>query len=134
MLKTVGKYELLVVPRSMFVVDGTILHCQLKSSLMGILEKLPEGNESRKNVSCQPKDDIKGESGNQGNQSDDSVRDPGVKVAPEDAMAKVQSLDKAEDIKDCIQWADHFINCIISSITMWMKCASYLTGTLCLCL
>lgn len=34
-------YEFTVFRRSMFSVDGSMLHCSLKSSLMCILEKLP---------------------------------------------------------------------------------------------
>jgi len=32
--EAVGKYELLVVPRSLFAVDGQMLHCSMKSNLM----------------------------------------------------------------------------------------------------
>lgn len=39
--EAVGTYEFTVVPRSMLSVDGSMLHCSLKSSLMRILEKLP---------------------------------------------------------------------------------------------
>jgi len=42
--ETGGKYELSVVPWLMFAADWTMLLCQLKSILIGILEKLPEGN------------------------------------------------------------------------------------------
>ena len=39
--ETVSKYELSVVPRSMFAADGTMLHCNVKTSLMALLQKLP---------------------------------------------------------------------------------------------
>ena len=39
----VGQYEFSIVPRSMFAADGTRLHGSIKSTLMGILEKLDTG-------------------------------------------------------------------------------------------
>lgn len=41
----VAKYELSVVPRSMFAADGTMLHCSAKSTLMTVLEQLPAKEE-----------------------------------------------------------------------------------------
>ena len=40
--KVIGQYELSVVPRPMFAVDGSMLHCQLKSSLLHIMENYPK--------------------------------------------------------------------------------------------
>jgi hypothetical protein len=40
--EAVGKHELSVVPRSMFAADGQMLHRQAKSTLMTILESLPD--------------------------------------------------------------------------------------------
>ena len=37
--EAVGEYEFSIVPRSMFAMDGTKLHCSSKSILMNILEK-----------------------------------------------------------------------------------------------
>ena len=46
--EAVGTYEFRVVPRLMFVADGTMLHRPVKSALMHILEKLPSStNECR---------------------------------------------------------------------------------------
>ena len=43
----IGTYEFSVVPRSMFVLGGTMLRCSCKSALMNILEKLSvDRNES----------------------------------------------------------------------------------------
>jgi len=36
--ETVGQYEFLVVPRSLFAADATMLHCSSKSNLMTILD------------------------------------------------------------------------------------------------
>ena len=43
--EVIGQYELSVVPRSMFVVDGSMLHCQLQSSLLHIMENFPKAAE-----------------------------------------------------------------------------------------
>ena len=40
--EVIGQYEPSVVPRSMFAVDGSMLHCQLKSSLLHIMENFPK--------------------------------------------------------------------------------------------
>ncbi|MGH0128235.1 UNVERIFIED_CONTAM: hypothetical protein FKN15_033791 [Acipenser sinensis] len=44
--ETVERHELSVVPRSMFAAYGAMLHSQVKSSLMAILEKLPKGEDT----------------------------------------------------------------------------------------
>ena len=100
--ETVGRYELSVVPRSMFAADGTMLHCQVKSKLMAILEKLPTGEEqASSNDTVIHMEDSSGD------------KSAEVKVALVDAMAEVQSLDKPDFIKNCSQLADHFTNRIL---------------------
>ena len=42
MQEVIGQYELSVVSRSMLSVDGSMLHCQLKSSVLHIMENLPK--------------------------------------------------------------------------------------------
>ena len=90
-----GTYEFSVVPRSMFAVEGTMLHCLCKSALMNILEKLPA--------------DL-----NEGNATNftqnEQNREQQMRVSVVDAMAEVQSLDKPEWIRDCSHLADHFIS------------------------
>ena len=40
-----GKYELSIIPRSMFAQDGSMLHCSCKSALLDVLEDyLPNEN------------------------------------------------------------------------------------------
>ena len=82
----IGKYELSVVPRSLFTADGQLLPSQGKSKLMSILESLPD---------CQAKE------------SDDTHQVSKI-VAIVDGMAEVQSLNKPDGIKTCAQLADHF--------------------------
>ena len=38
--EAIKQYEFLVVPRSLFANDGTLLHCSMKSALMSILEEI----------------------------------------------------------------------------------------------
>ena len=104
--ETVGKYELSVVPRSMFAADGSMLHCQKKSTLMTILEELPDQNE--------PSEQNEGRSDAIEQNSANNMEDSGTKVALVDAMAEVQSLDKPEQIKNCNQLAEHFVNRILN--------------------
>ena len=91
--ETVGQYEFLIVPRSLFAVLGTMLHCSSESNLMNILEKL---NDNRRVAS--PNEDQ-------------------VQVATVDGMAEVQSLDKPEWIKNCAQLAEHFSNRVLPTYT-----------------
>ncbi|KAK3733482.1 hypothetical protein QZH41_007067 [Actinostola sp. cb2023] len=88
--EAVGQYEFSIVPRSLFAADGTMLHCSLKSSLMGILEKLHDNSTA--------------------NANEDQQTATRVKVSIVDAMAEVQSLDKPEWIRNCSQLAEHFNN------------------------
>ena len=91
--ETVGQYEFSIVPRSLFAVLGTMLHCSSKSNLMNILEKL---NDNRRVAS--PNEDQ-------------------VQVAIVDGMAEVQSLDKPEWIKNCTQLAEQFSNRVLQTYT-----------------
>ena len=80
-----GLYEFMVVPRSLFVSDGTMMHCSCKSTLMHILEKQSGGS------------------------STSSVVSTDVTVPIVDGMAEVQSLDKPDWINTCKDLAEHFI-------------------------
>ena len=100
----IGEHQFAVVPRSMFAADGYMVHCSMKSSLLGILEKLPDTaiNSDEMNIST------------------DVVELPAAELPSEniltknvvlvDAMADVQSMGKPETIKNCSELADHFIN------------------------
>lgn len=91
--EAVGTYEFTVVPRSMFAVDGEMLHCSTKSALMSILEKLPNSvSTSVCNTTFQ----------------DTENQEERMRVSVIDAMAEVQSLDKPEWIRTCSNLADHF--------------------------
>ena len=94
--ETVGQYEFSIVPRSLFVADGTMLHCASKSNLMSILEKLNDNRNNRR---------VAGPNEDQ------------MKVAIVDGMAEVQSLDKPEWIRNCAQLAEHFSNRVIQTHT-----------------
>ena len=74
--EAIGQHEFSVVPRSLFANDGTMLHCSLKSALMGILEKIDESSYT--------------------STADNSVGIPTttMKVAIIDGMAELQTLDK----------------------------------------
>ena len=84
--EAVGLYEFTVVPRSLFARDGTMLHCSCKSALMHILEKAGGPSTNTQEITA------------------------GFKVTIVDGMAKVQSLDKPEWIKNCRDLAEHFTN------------------------
>ena len=43
--EAVSKYEFSSVSRALFAANGSLLHCQNKSKLLNILEKLPDGIE-----------------------------------------------------------------------------------------
>ena len=87
----IGQDEFAVVPRSMFAADGYMLHCSMKSSLLGILENLPEN-------STIISDEV--------NVSTNVVELPATEVPLEniltknvalvDAMAEVQSIGKSD--------------------------------------
>jgi len=90
----IGEHEFAVVPRSMFAADESMMHCSMKSSLLGILVKLPH----------------------EMNISTDMVHLPAAEIPLEntknvvlvDAMAEVQSVGKLDTIKTCSELADHF--------------------------
>ena len=88
-----GTYEFSVVPRSLFVADGTLLHCARKSALMDLLEKLTvdahEDNESGVNWN-------------------DQHTEVQLRVSVVDAMGEVHCVDKPGWVKNCL--ADHFTN------------------------
>ena len=97
----IGRYELSVVPRSMFATDGTMFHCSQKSSLMHILEGLPT-------------DQNKTVTGTEDLESRECPRIPTkFDVAVVDTMAEVQSLDKPDFITSCLQLASHFTKRIL---------------------
>ena len=83
--EAISLYEFMVVPRSLFASDGTMMHCSCKSTLMHILEK------------------------QSGESSTSSIGSSDVTVAIVDGMAEVQSLDKPDWIKTCNDLAEHFI-------------------------
>ena len=83
--EAIGLYEFMVVPRSLFVSDGTMMHCSCKSTLMHILEKQSGGSRTSSVVSTD------------------------VTVPIVDGMAEVQSLAKPDWIKTCKDLAEHFI-------------------------
>ena len=110
----IGQYEFSVVPRSLFVADGTMHHCSMKSSAMTILEKLPVGRA------------VQGSSGtdlsqvaepclglNSDNPEPAEVASVQMKVAIVDAMADLQSINKSDEIKTCAHLADHFITRVL---------------------
>ena len=94
--ETVGQCEFLIVPRSLFAADGTMLHCASKSNLMSILEKLNDNRNNRR---------VAGPNEDQ------------MKVAIVDGMAEVQSLHKPEWTRKCAQLTENFSNCVIQTHT-----------------
>ena len=96
----IGQYELSVVPRSMFAVDGSMLHCQLKSSLLHIMENFPKVTERVQRLS-------------EVVSSSSVVTYVDNSVAIVDAMAELQSFDKPDCIKNCRQLADKFTSQMI---------------------
>ena len=93
--EAIGQYEFNLVPRSMFVADGSMLHCPSKSDFMNILEKLNSTPPAENTVS----------------QNSSRLQQPPVqkKVCIIDGMAEVQALDKPGTIKYCSDLADHFV-------------------------
>ena len=80
------------MPRSMFAVDGTMLHCSSKNTSVNILEKMdPRRNTERSNEEVLTV--ITGMAATQ--------------VSIVDTMAEVQALDKPDWIKSCSQLAEH---------------------------
>lgn len=73
------------MPRSMFAADGPMVHCSSKSALMNIMEKLPL------NVN-----DDNSSSATQNVESDETQ----MRVSIVDAVAELQSLDKAKWIRN----------------------------------
>lgn len=92
----VGRYELSVVPRSMFAPDGAMLHSSTKSNLMEILEKLP--GDDAVTVRAINKDESEG---------------PNISVSIVDAMAEVQALTKPKDVRNCSELAQTFTERIL---------------------
>ena len=109
--KTVSKYELSVVPRSMFAAYGTMLHCNMKSRLMALLENLPLEAESvtnrKQNSSVKNKGETK--DGEEGTHA-------AVKIPTVDTMPEVLSLQKPAYIRNCNQLADQFTSQILSTV------------------
>ncbi|KAK3729253.1 hypothetical protein QZH41_000226 [Actinostola sp. cb2023] len=97
--EAIGQYEFSVVPRSLFAAgDGTMLHCSAKSALMTILVKL--GGELEQRPTTGPRNSV--------HERMDVEPSSQLRVAVVDAMAELQSLDKPDAIKDCLQLAEHF--------------------------
>ena len=92
--EAVSTYEFTVVPRSMFAVDGSMLHCSLKSALMHILENLHGNAAETTHVPVVLNEQL--------------TTQVSMKVSIIDGMAEVQSLDKPERIKNCSDLSDHF--------------------------
>ena len=87
-------YEFTVVPRSMFAVDGSMLHCSLRSALMHILENLHGNAAETTHVPVVLNQQL--------------TTQVSLKVSIIDGIAEVQSLDKPEWIKICSNLSDHF--------------------------
>ena len=95
MKDAIGLHEFSVVPRSLFAADGTMFHCTNKSQLMFILEALP-GDQPAETANTQEAGvDVQGRHR--------------VRVDIVDGMAEVQSLKKTDDVKNCLDLADHFV-------------------------
>ncbi|KAL5007723.1 hypothetical protein ScPMuIL_016529 [Solemya velum] len=102
--EAIGQHEFTSLPRTLFAIDGSLLPVIDKSSLMTILEKLPNQEVT-----------------NQGQQSENSAENveqpeditdvlvPPKKATIIDGMAMVHAMGKPQTIKTCAQWADHFI-------------------------
>ena len=82
-------YELAIVPISLFVADGTMLHCSAKIKLMDILEKITSSETS----DVAPPD----------------IPQPNKCVAIIDTIDDVQSMDKPSWIKMCKDLSAHCI-------------------------
>ena len=80
----------------MFAADGNMLHCSAKSTLMSILEKLPN---DRSVEQAEPTNQF-------------ANADVHIKVSIIDGMAEVQALKKQDWIKTCSDLADHFTTTI----------------------
>ena len=117
--EAVGTYEFTVVPRSMFAVDGSMMHCSLKSALMHILEKLhAHVAELTTHVPIVPNQELTTHVHIVPNQeltthvsivpNEELTTQVSMKVSIIDGMAEVQSLDKPEWIKNCSDLSDHF--------------------------
>ena len=99
--EAVGKYELSVVPKSLFDAVGQMLRCSVNSKLMTILQSLNAGTRvegvEKEHPNLRKEGNVK--------EGHDACR-----VVLVDAMAEVQALDKRTDwISNCCQLADHFI-------------------------
>jgi len=109
---TIGEHEFAVVPRSMFAADESMMHCSMKSSLVGIMVKLPH----------------------EMNISTDMVHLPTAEIPLEntknvvlvDAMAEVQSVGKPDTIKTCSELADHFMQHVVKKYSKYDEiCLSF---------
>ena len=76
--------------RSMFAVDGTMLHCSSKSTSVNILEKM----DPRRNTERFLRNTV-------------VTGMAATQVSIVDTMAEVQALDKPDWIKSCSQLAEH---------------------------
>ena len=93
----VGDHELSVVPRSLFSDDGQMLPCGGKSCLMSKLEGLIRASPVSSENQEGNLDNV--------NQSENVTN---YHVALVDGMAELKSLSKPENVKTCLQLADHF--------------------------
>ena len=84
------KYELSVVPRTLFSSDRSMHHCPKKSDLMKILKAIP----------------LKEGSNRAASQHHQNLSN--IKVAIVDGMAEVQAIDKPKSIKTYKDLGDHF--------------------------
>ena len=91
----IGQLEFSVVPQSLFVNDGIMFHCSMRSTLTSILEKTGESLDTSR--------------------TDDSVASSApstMTVAIIDGMAELQSLDKPHWVSSCEKLAKHFNGCL----------------------
>ena len=117
--EVIGEYEFSKVPRSMFVADGTMLHCSSKSSLMNILERM----DPRRNTEGSTEEGLPVVTGMAATQ----------KVSIVDAMEEIQALDKPDWIKSRSQIAEHFTmyvfekyhDCVVVALILHNKSAQF---------
>ena len=92
---TVDRHELLVVQRSMFATDGTMLWCHVNSNRLAVLEKLPTNVTAKK--SQRP------------NNEPESENVTAVKLVIVDVMTDGQSLQIPDNITNSsrhVSWRD----------------------------
>jgi len=91
----------------MFAADESMMCCSMKSSVLGILEKLPH----------------------EMNISTDMVHLPAAEIPLEntknvvlvDGMAEVQSVGKLDTIKTCSELADHFMQHVVKKYSKYVE-------------